>query len=126
MAQVLRDRGRYVRDDDYIDDAPAVAPAGPLVLLGRIVWLITAIILAILALRFLFVLFGANPDNGIANFIYSVSHPLVAPFFNLFNYNAVNGIARFELFTLVAMAFYALVGGVIARLLTLDRPGALD
>jgi uncharacterized protein YggT (Ycf19 family) len=126
MAQVLRDRSRYVRDDDYIDDAPAAAPAGLLTLLGRLVWLVTAIILAILTLRFFFVLFGANPDNSIANFIYNVSDPLVSPFFNLFNYNAVAGIARFELFTLVAMAFYALVGGIIARLLTLGRPGALD
>jgi uncharacterized protein YggT (Ycf19 family) len=126
MAQVLRDRGRYVRDDEYIDDTPAVAPAGPLTLLARIIWLITAIVLTILALRFAFVLFGANPDNSIANFVYNVSGPLVAPFFNLFNYNAVNGIPRFELFTLVAMAVYALVGWGIAHFLTLGRPGALD
>jgi hypothetical protein len=80
----------------------------------------------ILALRFLFVLLGANPDNAFANFIYSVSNPLVAPFFGLFNYSAVLGVARFEVFTVVAMAVYALVGFGIASLLTLDRPTTLD
>jgi uncharacterized protein YggT (Ycf19 family) len=119
MAQVIRD----TRGTEYADTAP-VARTGvhPLTIVARLVWFITGVILAILALRFVFVLLGANPANGLANFIYNVSEPLVRPFFNLFNYNFVNGTARFEGFTLVAMVIYALIGYGIARLLTIGRP----
>lgn len=88
----------------------------------RIVWWIAGVIEAILALRFVFSLLGANTANPIANFIYDISHPFVAPFFNLFNYNVVNyGVSRFEVYTLVAMLFYGLVGWLIASLFGLTR-----
>ncbi len=74
-----------------------------------------------LALRFVFALLGANPANGLADFIYTVSHPFVAPFFNLFGYNFTSGSARFEMFTLVAIALYALVAYGIAKLFTINR-----
>lgn len=89
---------------------------------ARVVWFLADILLIILALRFVFALLGANPGNSVAHFIYSVSHPFVAPFFSLFNYNFQNGVARFELYTLVAMAVYALIAWAIARLLTINRP----
>lgn len=123
MAQVLRQpaRGtRYIDDGDIVDDR--ATGVHPMTMLARVVAFITSVILAILAIRFLFVLLGANPANGIANFVYDVSHPFVAPFFNLFNYSFVNGTARFEGYTLVAMLVYALVGYGIARLLTIGRP----
>jgi cation transport ATPase len=86
----------------------------------RVVWYITSLLLALLAIRFIFALLGANPNNGIADFVYSVSHPFVAPFFNLFGYgNLVAGKSRFEVYTLVAMAVYALIGYGIAKLFTL-------
>lgn len=88
----------------------------------RIVWFVAGVLLTLLGLRFVFALLGANPNNWLANFVYSVTHPFVAPFFNLFNYNYVNGVGRFEAYTLVAMLFYALVAWGIARLLTLRRP----
>src|SRR4051794_7726887 len=53
----------------------------------RAVWLVAGIILAILGLRFVLALLGANTTNAFANFIYNVSHPFVAPFFSLFSYN---------------------------------------
>lgn len=88
----------------------------------RIVWYITGILLALLAIRFIFALLAANPSNAIANFIYTVSHPFVAPFFNLFGYgDLVAGRSRFEVYTLVAMLIYALIGYGIARLFTLTR-----
>jgi len=87
----------------------------------RIVHYLTSALLALLALRFIFALLGANPDNGLASFIYTLTQPLVSPFFNLFSYNYTDGVRRFESFTLVAMAIYALVGYGIARLMSLTR-----
>lgn len=86
---------------------------------ARLVYLIGGVIIALLALRFLLALLGANPDNAFANFIYTVSHPFAAPFFGLFSYDQTLGSSRFELGTLVAMVVYALLTGLLARLVTI-------
>ena len=88
----------------------------------RVVWFIAGILLILLGFRFVLALLGANPTNSFANFIYKTSHPFVAPFFSLFNYhNYVYGTSHFEVYTLVAMVFYALVAWGIARLVTINR-----
>ena len=122
MALVQRNRSARYIDDDMAATEPVVARPHPMTLAARIVWFITGVILAILAIRFIFVLLGANPANGFANFIYDISDPLVSPFFSLFNYDFVNGTSRFEGYTLVAMLIYGLIGYGIARLLTISRP----
>lgn len=88
---------------------------------AQVVNLIGFAIFALLALRFLLSLFGANTSNAFANFIYDVSSPLVSPFFGLFNYEPQFGAARFEFETLIAMLFYAIVIGLIARLVSVGR-----
>lgn len=75
--------------------------------------LIMGFIIAVLGLRFVFMLFGANPNNPIANFVYQTSRPFVAPFFGLFRYQPELGIGRFEFETLVAILVYGLLAGVI-------------
>ena len=116
-------RDRAVSDD--VADTEVVATDGLMtwqVLLARIIWFVTGVILILLAFRFIFALLGANPNNGFADFIYSTSHPFVAPFFGLFNYNVVNlGLSRFEIYTLVAMAIYAVIGWLLSYLATLNR-----
>jgi hypothetical protein len=88
----------------------------------RAVWLVAGVLLVLLGFRFLLSLLGANTTNGFANFIYSTSHPFVSPFFSLFSYkNYSYGVARFEIYTLVAMIFYAVVAWGIAKLVTLSR-----
>jgi YggT family protein len=104
-------------DTDYVEKAHTANVA------ERIVWLIAGVIITLLGLRFVFALLGANPNNALAQFVYNVSHPFVAPFFNLFNYNYIdNGVGRVEIFTLVAILVYALVAGLIARLVSINRP----
>jgi hypothetical protein len=90
----------------------------------RVIWYVAGILLVLLAFRFVLALLGANPNNGFANFIYTVSHPFVAPFFGLFGYNLQYGVSRFETYTLVAMAVYAIVAYGLARLVTLGKPEA--
>jgi len=90
----------------------------------RLVWFIAGVILVLLVFRFVFVLLGANPANGFANFIYTTSHPFVAPFFGLFSYNLRYGVSRVEIYTLVAMAVYALVAYGLAKLININRPVA--
>lgn len=85
----------------------------------RIVYLAGGILLAILALRFLLRLLGANSGAGFADFIYTISHPFVAPFFGLFNYHEQFGVSHFEFETLIAMVVYAIVMVVVAKIVAL-------
>ena len=89
-----------------VDDADTAVPATQSQrssIAARIVWYIAGILLVLLAFRFVFILFGANPANGFANFIYTASHPFAAPFFGIFSYNINYGVSRVELASLVAM-----------------------
>jgi hypothetical protein len=99
----------------------AVQPSGR-VMAKRIIWFVTDVILVLLAFRFVLALLGANPSNGFANFIYDASHPFVAPFFSLFSYNQQFGVSRFEVYTLVAMLVYLVIGWGLSKLLDLGRP----
>jgi len=88
----------------------------------RVVWYVAGIVMVLLGFRFALSLLGANTSNGFADFIYSTSRPLVAPFFSLFNYDGyIYGASRFEVFTLVAMLVYLALAYGIAKLVTIAR-----
>jgi len=118
---VLRDR--VVRDDavDTRDDR-VVADDHSHNVISRVIWFVAGIILFLLAFRFVLSLLGANTTNTFANFIYSASHPFVAPFFGLFKYNNINyGVSRFEIYTLVAMAVYGVIAWGLTALVNINR-----
>ncbi len=107
MAQVMRER-RYADDNPIADASNTIA---------RVVYTIGGIVTGLLAIRFMLVLFGANPNNAFANIIYDLSRPIVSPFFGLFNYDGQVGTAgRFEFETLIAIVVYGLVAWVLVRL----------
>lgn len=56
--------------------------------INNVVWYIAGLLEALLALRFILALLGANPANMFASLVYGISYPFVAPFFSLFNYNS--------------------------------------
>lgn len=87
----------------------------------RIIWFLAGVLLVLLAFRFVLTLLGANPNNEFANFIYQTSYPFVAPFFNLFGYNLQYGVAKVEIYTLVAMAVYAVIAWGLTSLVTIGR-----
>lgn len=128
MAQQIEQAPRTLSNDDNAQTTnsveTAVAPemtASGQNLIARIVWYIAGVLLALLAFRFVLALLGANPSNGFADFIYNFSHPFVAPFFGLFGYNLQYGVSRFETFTLVAAAVYAIVAYGLAHLITINK-----
>lgn len=90
--------------------------------ISRVVWYIAGVLLVLLAFRFVLSLLGANTTNGFADFIYTSSHLFVSPFFGLFSYQETFGASHLEIYTLVAMAVYAIIAWGIAKLLTLNRP----
>jgi hypothetical protein len=111
---------RGMSTDDTTVAAPTTQPTSYIV--ARIIWFVAGIIITLLALRFVFMLLGANRGNGIVDLIYTLSYPLAAPFFGIFNYTSRYGISQFEVSTLVAIALYALIAWGLARLVTIRHP----
>jgi YggT family protein len=119
VAQTYREvRRTTVREPNVIERDVIDSSDYGMTTAARIVSLIGGTIMAFLGLRFILSLLGANPANAFAHFIYSVSHPFVAPFFGLFNYRGELGIVRFEFETLIAILFWGFVTWMIVRLLT--------
>jgi YggT family protein len=88
---------------------------------ATIINLVFGIILTLLALRFVLRLLGANPENAFASFVYGLSQPLVAPFFGLFRNQGELTTANFDVATLIALIVYALIAGLLSRVLFVDR-----
>lgn len=116
MARFYREvRHTRVRDPDVM---PTIVRSGTN-LAARIISFIGGIIVTILGLRFILSLLGANQGNAFASFIYTLSHPFVAPFFGLFNYQEQLGVGRFEFETLVAIVFWSFITWMIVRFITI-------
>mgnify|MGYP000882133628 CR=1 FL=1 len=86
---------------------------------GRIISIIAGVIIALLALRFIFVLLGANQGNAIVDAVYNLSRPFVEPFFGLFNYTTQFGKAHIEVETLVAIVVYALIAWILVMIFSI-------
>lgn len=104
-----------------VTTAEAGVPVAATSTAERVVYFLTGLVSALLAIRFILSLLGANRDNGFANLIYGVTYPFVAPFFGLFGYQVEYGVARFEIETLVAIVVYALVGYAIVKMIRIAR-----
>lgn len=72
----------------------------------------------VLALRFVFFIFGANPATPFVEWIYNTSDIFVAPFVGIFGqpHTALMGTVVHSVFdasTLVALVVYGAIGGII-------------
>lgn len=85
----------------------------------QIVYFVATVFAILLGLRILLLALGANEANGFANFIYTFSYPLAAPFLSLFGSDPQYGQSVFEISSLVAIAVYYLVAWGISKIITL-------
>lgn len=86
--------------------------------LVQAVTLVFGVIIALVAIRFVLLALGANPDAGFTSFIYSVTGPLVRPFEGIFG-APDTGNTVIDVASLVAIVVYALISWVVARVLWL-------
>lgn len=86
----------------------------------QIVWYILGVLEALLAVRLILKLLGANPAAGFSNFIYDLSYFFVAPFLNVFQITSVEGVI-FEWTTLLAMIIYYLIAWGIIKLFLMSK-----
>lgn len=122
-----------VRQDRVIDDATddrniaverSTVPAG--VFAARVVWYITGVIVALLVLRLILQLLGANQGNPFVDLVYGISGFFAWPFFGMFSYTPSYGVSYFEVSTLVAIVIYTLIGWGLANLFLLNRRTTTD
>lgn len=74
-------------------------------------------VMAILGLRFLLRLLGANADNGFVSWIYEMSGVLLAPFRGIFPTTVFENRFVLDFTTLFAMLIYAVFGLLIIALI---------
>jgi hypothetical protein len=81
-----------------------------------VMWSALGLLEAMLGLRFLFKLLGANPNSGFAFFIYGLTWLFTLPFAGMLP-NWVSDPRVFEFTTLIAMGVYWLFTWIVIRVL---------
>jgi len=82
------------------------------------IYLLFGILEALLGIRFVLGVLGANPTAGFAQFIYGITGPFIAPFVGLFGKPRFQG-SVFDWNVLVAMLVYALIAWVLVKIVWL-------
>lgn len=93
--------------------------AGNGVIASRIIYYILGVIVALLTLRIVLLLLGANEGAPFVDFVYGLSGAFAWPFYGIFNYQPSYGISTFEISSVVAIVVYALAATGLAKLFTL-------
>jgi uncharacterized protein YggT (Ycf19 family) len=99
------------------------AGPGPLYYARRVLSLLFGILITLLILRIVLLLLVADPNNGIVDFVYSVTEPFVAPFRGMFAFDTVaSGDRTLDIAALVALIGWTLIYALIMAILRLaDR-----
>ena len=118
MAQEKRERVEVIKGNGIERRQRVVetAPTGRRVFVARFsqfLWLVIAVIVILLAIRFAFVLIAANAATGFVNFIYQVTDPLVRPFANIVNTPGI------DMGAIIGIFVYMIVGWLIITLFRL-------
>ena len=82
----------------------------------QVVWLLLSIFEALLALRFVLKLIGANPASPFATVLYGFTGLFLYPFAGLIGTPAAGGMIL-EISTLIAMLVYGLIAWAIERII---------
>jgi hypothetical protein len=115
---------RVVQHQVAVSDVnPAAERAANMGWVNSLVWFLAGLIIAVLAIRFILAMAGADPGTGFVNLIYALSSPFRAPFAGIFGqpitYDGAAVTARLEFEDLVAIVVYALVAWGITKVLAL-------
>jgi uncharacterized protein YggT (Ycf19 family) len=103
-----------------------VVAAGPsgVDTIRRLVWLLFGVLQAMIILRIVLLLLGANTGNDIVSFITGVTDPFVEPFRGMFSLDRVDGASGsvLDLAAVVAIVGWTLVEALVLGILGLaDR-----
>jgi hypothetical protein len=88
---------------------------------AQIIKAVFRVVVLLIALRFVLLLLGANPDAAFARILYGITAPLVFLFQEVFPDPRRHG-SVVEAASLLAMVVYWLLGRIIARFVYLRKP----
>jgi uncharacterized protein YggT (Ycf19 family) len=103
---------------------PAVAGPSGVDTARRLVWLLFGVLQALIVLRIVLLLLGANEGNDLVAFITGVTDPFVEPFRGMFSLDEVNaaGGSVLDVAAIVALVAWTLVEALILGIVGLaDR-----
>jgi len=100
------------------DSAEVVSSFNPARRAVELIYLVFSIINGLLVIRIVLKLLGANPLAGFTSFVYGITDVFLAPFRNLLATVSSNQ-SQLELSVVIAILVYALIGWVIARIVTI-------
>lgn len=101
--------------------AGSIGPALITTTLTRVVWFSTWLLVALLLCRFVLKLFAADPASRFASVIYQVTFPPLDPFVAIVPTPQIGPIS-IEVFTLIAIVCYLLLGRALAGFIRLFGP----
>ena len=109
----------------YAEPVAVSSDPGPLYYARRVLSLLFGILAVLIGLRILLLLFVANQQNAIVDFVYGVTEPFVAPFRGIFNFDAVSpgGGSVFDIAALVALIGWLLIYLLLMAILRLGDRG---
>jgi uncharacterized protein YggT (Ycf19 family) len=111
---------RVVRE---VVNEPVVAATGPVDTLRRIIWLVFGVLQALIVLRIVLLILGANEANDLVAFIVGVTDPFVEPFRGMFRLDEVSGASGS---VLDVAAIVALIAWTLVEALVLGVVGLAD
>ncbi len=97
---------------------PYVSRVTEVAKIQQAIFLLFGILEALLGIRFVLGLLGANPGAGFAQLIYGITGPFLAPFVGLFGEPRFGGMI-FEWNALIAIFVYVLIAALLAKLVAL-------
>lgn len=109
-------------EDVWVDDNK-VAQSGALHAVAHVVDIITAALLLLLSIRFMFEIFATERVSKFSQLVYVVTEPLVTPFAGLFpNFSLGVDGGRIDVATIVGMISIAFISYALQQLLNALQP----
>ncbi|MBN2100409.1 YggT family protein [Candidatus Dojkabacteria bacterium] len=91
-------------------------------ILAQIFYTILLIIETLISFRFIFKLFGANPDNDIVRLIYDLSYIFVRPFVGILTGDWKIGRFYIDIDAVIALIVYMIIAFVVVEIIKAFRP----
>jgi uncharacterized protein YggT (Ycf19 family) len=122
VAGTVREESHVTRDPGVgpvTDSAEVVSTVTPARRAIEVCYLTFGIIDALLVIRLVLKLLGANPLAGFSTFVYGLTDIFLAPFKNLLPVVGGSSGAVLEMSVVIAIIVYALIGWALARVIAI-------
>ena len=112
---VIQQHGDHVHEEHVVENVN-LEYRESVYKVSQIIWLLFGGLEALIGIRVILLLIGANPANGFTAFVYQLTQLFLWPFQNLIA-NPTFQNMTLEVTSIIAMIVYALLGWIIVRMI---------